>query len=179
MVEVCSIYHLSNHNAQAMYKLASRKGMVLTRAERERKKKKRQWVDWHTGMRWTAWVPIRAVPLVQWCSAHRTLLLPRCHIARWTGDIVIRNHRRTHWLQCPIGGVSPVRSREKWQFINLEQEKKKKVFLRHFPKLARCLDVLVLLATVSLSFFSFAFKSNIKSGKNPIMPWWWKFSTWS
>lgn len=53
-------------------------------------------------------VPVSAVPLINRCRAHRTLLQNGRHIACGAGDIVIRHHRRPHWLKRSVGGVSPV-----------------------------------------------------------------------
>ncbi len=54
-------------------------------------------------------VPVSAVPLINRCRAHRTLLQNGCHIACGAGDIVIRHHRWPHWLKRSVGRVSPVR----------------------------------------------------------------------
>lgn len=54
-------------------------------------------------------VPVSAVPLINRCCAYRTLLQDGHCIACGARDIVIRHHRRPHWLKCPVGGVSPVK----------------------------------------------------------------------
>lgn len=54
-------------------------------------------------------VPVSAVPLINRCRAYGTLLQDGRHIACGAWDIVIRYHRRPHWLKCSVGGVSPVR----------------------------------------------------------------------
>lgn len=53
-------------------------------------------------------VPVSAGPLINRCSAHRTLLQNGRHIACGAGDIVIWHHRRPHWLKRSVGGVPPV-----------------------------------------------------------------------
>lgn len=54
-------------------------------------------------------VPVSAVPVIDRCCAYRTLLQDGHCIACGARDIVIRHHRRPHWLKCPVGGVSPVK----------------------------------------------------------------------
>jgi len=63
------------------------------------RQEKRMWVS----------VPVSAVPLMNRCCAYRTLLQDGHCIACGARDIVIRHHRRPHWLKCPVGGVSPVK----------------------------------------------------------------------
>lgn len=58
------------------------------------------------------WVPVRAVPLINGCSACRALLGVR-HDARRARDVVVRDNGWTHWLKRPIGGVAPVRGWER------------------------------------------------------------------
>ena len=53
-------------------------------------------------------VPVRAVPLINGCSACRALLGVR-HDARRARDVVVRDNRWTHRLKRPIGGVAPAR----------------------------------------------------------------------
>lgn len=53
-------------------------------------------------------VPVRAVPLINGCSACRALLGVR-HVARRARDVVVRDNGRTHRLKRPIGGVAPAR----------------------------------------------------------------------
>lgn len=53
-------------------------------------------------------VPVRAVPLINGCSACRALLGVR-HVARRARDVVVRDNGWTHRLKRPIGGVAPAR----------------------------------------------------------------------
>lgn len=53
-------------------------------------------------------VPVRAVPLINRCSACRALQEGR-HVACRARDVVVRDNGRTHRLERPIGGVAPVR----------------------------------------------------------------------
>lgn len=53
-------------------------------------------------------VPVRAVPLINGCSACRALLGLR-HVARRARDVVVRDNGWTHRLKRPIGGVAPAR----------------------------------------------------------------------
>lgn len=66
---------------------------------------------WEEGARsWEGgWgVPVRAVPLINGCSACGALLGVR-HVARRARDVVVRDNGRTHRLERPEGGVAPVR----------------------------------------------------------------------
>lgn len=63
-------------------------------------------VQRHAG-KWEG-VPVRAVPLINGCSARRALLGGR-HVARRARDVVIRDNGWTHRLKCPIRGVAPAR----------------------------------------------------------------------
>lgn len=73
-------------------------------------------------------VPVRAVPLINGCSACRALLRVR-HVARRARDVVIRDNGWTHWLKRPIGGVAPARgsggqeSRRRWRREGASTEK--------------------------------------------------------
>lgn len=53
-------------------------------------------------------VPVRAIPLINGCSACRALLGVR-HVARRARDVVVRDNGWTHRLKRPIGGVAPAR----------------------------------------------------------------------
>ena len=52
-------------------------------------------------------VPVRASPLVKGGRACGAGLLGNSHVARGAGNVVVRDDRRAHWLQRPVGGVSP------------------------------------------------------------------------